>query len=241
MTINAAQLTKSFLRVFIVSIIVTALSGIMAISAPGAFGWVEARILATTATIAGASVLGLSCGGCLTRGHRVLPTAGLILNGLAALLLLAGIWTEIHSELYWKSTASVVIFAVACAHLSMLFMANLAGGYRWTYIVAYQLIFGLAVLLVAAIFFELFERANFFRLVGVVSILVAAVTLLVPIFHYLSRDQFASERADRDAVFAVDEEIAKLKKRLMELEQRRSTLLGREKITGVGLPGGTGE
>jgi len=75
---------------------------------------------------------------------------------------------------------------------------------------------------------RLFDNDSFMRSVGVVSVLVAAVTLLVPVFHYMSRDQVAAQRAAMDPVFAVDEEIGRLKKRLMELESKRRVLLGRE-------------
>ena len=140
----APQLTKWFLRIFIISIIATALAGAAAIAVPSG-GWLaEAKVLLTTATIAAASICGLACGGCLSRGHTVLPIAGLVLTTIAAALVLIGLWPEIDSEIYWKVTASLAIFAIACAHLSMLFMANLAGPYRWAYIIAYQLILGLA-------------------------------------------------------------------------------------------------
>ena len=81
----------------------------------------------------------------------------------------------------------------------------------------------------AAIVFEiLFDNENYIRFTGVVSVLVAAITLLIPVFHYLSRDEFTAAKAEADPVFAVDEEIARLKKRLLELENKRRVLLNRE-------------
>jgi hypothetical protein len=136
-------------------------------------------------------------------------------------------WVEIEYETYWKIAGSLAIFAVACAHLSMLFMANLAGSYRWAYLAAYQLVFGLAALVTVGIIFEFFEHDRFWRLTGGVSILVAAVTLLIPVFHYMSRELVAEERAEADPLFAVEEEIARTKKHLLELENKRRILLGR--------------
>lgn len=227
---NYPRLTKCFLWLFIASIVATALAGIAAIAGPGWNGWFELKIL-TTAIIAAASVCGLACGGCLTRGHRVLPTAGLALTGVSACLLLNGLWVEISSEAYWKTTLPISFFAVACAHLSMLFMANLAGGYRWAYIVAHQLILGLAALLSAGLIFEeqLLSEA-FWRFTGVLVILVAAVTLLIPVFHRLSRDAIAAERAVVDPLLAVDEEIAAVKRRLAELENKRRALVERAEV-----------
>ena len=92
---NSQRLTKVFLRVFIASIVATALVGIVAISGVTNNWDVELKIFLTTAIIAGASICGLACGGCLTRGHRMLPGAGLVLTGLAAVLLLLGMWVEI--------------------------------------------------------------------------------------------------------------------------------------------------
>jgi hypothetical protein len=224
---NSQQLTKLSLRLFIVSIVATALVGILALAIPSDNWDFEIKVFLTTAIIAAASVCGLACGGCLTRGHRVLPGAGLILTVISACLLLAGMWPEIDSEVYWKVTVSLAFYAVACAHLSMLFMANLAGGYRWAYLVAYQLILGLATLLAAGIAFEFFENERYWRLTGVISILVAAITLLIPVFHRFSREEVAAKQAEIDPLFAVEEEIARVKKRLIELENKRRMLLGR--------------
>jgi hypothetical protein len=226
--------TKLFLRVFVVSIAATAVIGIIAIAKPGDIGWFEVKVLLTTGTIAAASICGLSCAGCLTRGRTILPIAGLALTVIAACLLMLGIWTELESEIYWKLTASLSFFAVACAHLSMLFLANLAGVYRWAYLLAYQLILGLAALLAAGVFSEvLFDKESYVRFTGVVSVLVAAITLLIPVFHYMSRDQFAAAQAEADPLFVVEEEIARVKKRLIELENTRRVLLGRVEVVGA--------
>src|SRR5687767_3529993 len=117
---DSRRLTKFFLRLFIATVVVAAVIGIAAIGIPNDDWDYELKILLTTAIIAGASVCGLACGGCLSRGHRVLPTAGLVLTGLSACLLLIGMWPEINSEIYWKITLSLVFYAVACSHLSML-------------------------------------------------------------------------------------------------------------------------
>jgi hypothetical protein len=232
--VTSQQLTKHCLRLFIASIAIAAVMGIVAIGIPSKNWEFEIKIFLTTAIIAGASVCGLACGGCLTRGHRILPTAGLVLTVVSACLLLVGMWVEMNSETYWKATASVSFFAVACAHLSMLFMANLAGSYRWAYLVAYQLILGLAALLTAGIVFELFSNNEaYWRLTGVISILVAAITLMIPVFHRMSREEIAKEQSATDPLFAVDEEIASLKKRLLQLESKRRLLRGRADVLGA--------
>src|SRR5262245_37463216 len=133
---DSKRLTKLSLRLFIVSIVATALVGIFAISVPTDNWDFELKIVLTTLTIAGASVCGLACGACLSRGHVVLPSCGLFLAVLGGVLSLFGIWAVDWFrgnsnwefwEGYWKLTFAISCFAVACAHLSMLFMANLAG------------------------------------------------------------------------------------------------------------------
>jgi hypothetical protein len=212
-----------------VSIVATAVLGIAALSFPTDSWELEIKAFLTTAILTAASICGLACAGCLQRGHRVLPTAGLILTPIAAILLLLGMWIEIESENYWKLAITATVFAIACAHLSMLFMANLAGVYRWAYLAAYQLVFGLAALVTVGFVFELFDHDRFWRLTGGVSILVAAITLLIPVFHYMSRELVAATAAIDDPLFAVEEEIARTKKHLIELENKRRVLLGREK------------
>ena len=158
-------------------------------------------------------------------GRTILPLAGRLLPLLAACLILIGIWPDIDSASYWKLTASVCFFAVACAHLSMLFMANLAACYRWAYLVADLLIFGLATLLAAGIAWEFFNAETYVRLTGAVSILVAAITILIPVFHFLSRDQIAATTAEANPPLAIDEEIARLKQHLVELEDQQQDAL----------------
>lgn len=230
------KLTKRFLRLFIGSIVITALMGLYVIALPSENWDFEFKVIVTTLTIAAASVCGLACGGCLSRGWRFLPLAGLILTGLTACLTLVGTW--LHNwpfggnwefwERYWLATAVLGCYAVACAHLAMLFLTNLASAYRWAYLVAYFLIFGLATVIAAAIVNEdLVEHESYWRLVGALSILVAAITLLMPVFHWLSREEVAAATAEADPLFAVEEEIARSQKRLIELENKRRLLLGR--------------
>lgn len=239
---DSQRLVKWLLRMFIVSIVATAAIGIYVIAIPSDNWEYELKVLLTTATIAGASVCGLSCGGCLTRGRRTLPMIGLVLTGLSAALTLVGIWMQPWMrpgnwwfwENYWKLTAVLCFYAVGCAHLSMLFMARLARGYQWAYVVAYYLILGLATVIAAGVVFDFFDAQAYWRLTGTLSILVAAITLLIPVFHWFSREQFVIEAAEADPLFAVEEELGRVKKRLIELENKRRLLLGREPAAETG-------
>jgi hypothetical protein len=235
---NSQRLVKLLLRLFIASIVAMAAVGLYVIAIPSDDWEYEIKILLTTAAIAGASICGLACGGCMMRGRRMLPTIGLVLSVVSAGLTLVGVWASPWDgpsnwdfwEIYWKFTAVVIFYAIACAHLSMLLMARLDGMYRWTYLVAYYLILGLATVLSFGVALEFFEEEGYWRLTGALSILVAAITLLVPVFHWLSRKAAAVQEAEVDQLFAVEEELARVKKRLIELENKRRILLGREQL-----------
>jgi cytochrome c oxidase subunit IV len=233
---NSQHITKLAMRLAILSIAATAFVGIFAIAVPTGNWELEIRILLSTLTIAAASICGLASGLCFGRGHRILPGAGLVLTIVTACLILYGIWAQNWGggtnwefwEYYWKTTWVLGCYAIACAHLSLLFMANLAGAYRWAYLVAYQLILGLATVLAAAIIYDdLFDKEAYWRTTGVLSILVAAITLMVPVFHRMSREEVVARKAEADPLLAVESEIARVKKQLIELESKRQVLLGR--------------
>jgi hypothetical protein len=65
-----------------------------------------------------------------------------------------------------------------------------------------------------------------FRLLAVAAIFDAAITILVPVFHWLSRTTKGTRSgATADAATrreSIDQEIAQLKQRLVELERERA-------------------
>jgi len=204
---------KAFLRSLIVSVLVSALLGIVAILA-GGFGWLELRILLTAVTVSGASLCGLACGAALAAGRpRALPRAGIALAMIAAAIALLGMWIGTADPDFWKFTASVAVFAVACAHVALLSMARLDDSFRWALRAARVAIFGVASLIVLVILFEATGN-GVFRLLGVAAIADAALTILVPVLHRLSRAEGAEARS-------IDAEIESLRARIAELERIR--------------------
>lgn len=218
---NQISAKKAFLYALIGSVGLCAFFGIAAILS-GRFGWFEIRVLLTTITIAAASVCGLGCGAFLAAKPRhPLPLAGLALTALAAFMIIAGLWTNAESEGYWKIAASSSVFAVACAHLSLLSMARLADWFQWSLVAAYVTIFGVAALIVLAISAE-GRGDGMFQLLGVAAIFDAAITLLVPIFHRLSRSEGAMPgEASGISVAEIDAEIARLQARIGELQRMK--------------------
>ena len=114
----------------------------------------------------------------------------MILALLAALLLITGIWLEPQSSEFWKFTASVGVVAAATAHACLVSLANLARRFAWARVVTPAAIYLLALLIVLSIYFE--PSGDFgLRLIGTCSIVVAALTIMMPIFHRLSRDDLS--------------------------------------------------
>lgn len=213
---------KAFLYSLIASVILSAVLGIMAILS-GRFGWMEVRIILTTVTISLASICGLACGACLgAKAARLLPTCGIALTIIAAGMIIFGMWTEMESEFYWKLAASIAVFAVACAHLSLLSMARMAEWFQWSLIAATVIILGVASLIVGMIHFEI-HQTNMFQLLGVAAIVDAAITVLIPIFHKLSKHELArtSSAMHAKSLDPIDEEIATLKQRIADLEVKK--------------------
>lgn len=220
-------LKKLFLYALIGSVSVSAVLGILVILI-GDFGEFEGRILLTSLTISGASLCGLSCGAALdAKRARVLPACGIGLAVLAALMIIAGIWTEAHSEMFWKSTATVAIFAAACSHMALLLLARLSPKYAWSFWAAFGAVYGVALIITVMLWAEVDEEP-IFRLLGVAAILDGAITILIPIFHRLSRADIELLPTDiGPTLVEIDGEIAQLQARLDELERLR------EKVTGA--------
>jgi hypothetical protein len=183
------SLKKVALWFLIGSVAISAVLGIIAILT-GNFGDFEMRIILTTLTISAASIGALAAGALWEgRGQKELPLLGIVLSVVAALLIITGIWFEPHSDQYWKFTASTGVFAAATTHACLLSLAKLAPRFAWARLVTLAAVYTLAVLIVMTIYFEPTGDLGF-RLIGTLSIVVAALTIMTPIFHRLSRDDF---------------------------------------------------
>lgn len=206
---------KIFLNTLIASVALSAAIGIVVILA-GSFGEFEVRVLMTTLTVTATSILGLACGACYEAGRgRRLPLAGIVLSVVSALALFLIIWNVLDdNETYVKVTMTLMIFAIVASHLSLLRLARLDGRFAWTYTFAVVCDVLLAAIVLYLMWLEPEGESDLvFRTMGVLSILIAAVTVVTPVFHRLSTGE--------DEVEKIDEEIAALKQRIEELEKRK--------------------
>jgi len=225
------QLTRALLYLLVGSVILAALLGII-IVLRNTWGWFEIRVILTTITVALGSLCGLACDVSRTpRGMNLLPWGGLVLTGVSVGMILLGMWINVESDAYWKATFVISIFTVAMVHVCLLSIARLAGRFRWVFMVACQVIFGLAAVLSAMILWEIFDE-NLIRLIATLSIIDAALTLVIPLLHRISRgldhDGEVMTAMDERSVAAIDVELAQLKHRIAELEKLKAEICGNE-------------
>jgi hypothetical protein len=220
---------RPLLKLLIGSVLIGAALGVFLVLR-GKWGWFEVRVILTTITIAAASLCGLACDMSKTpRGTNLLPLGGLTLTLLSAVMLLAAVWFELESEAYLKATGCISILAIATVHVCLLSIARLARRFYWVYMVTCQVIYGLALLLMTMLIWEI-DNDRMYRFVVAVSIVNAALTLVIPLLHRISRT--SGDRTESMTVLeernvaAVDEEIARLTKRLATLERLRMEIAG---------------
>lgn len=212
------NLKKIFLYLLIASVSVSALLGIFVILF-GDFGEIEVKILMTTVTITCTSILGLACGAYFETGRgKMLPISGIIFAVISAILWIVLIWGALSSEqTIFKSVASSTLLAVSCSHLSLLLLAKLDQRFIWSRYLVFSCVGILSAILLYIIWLEPESDSDFIsRLIGVLSIIIAAVTVVTPVFHKLSRHESEEKQ--------IDEEISELKKRLAELEKRKTEI-----------------
>ena len=224
---NQRNLRRPLLYTLVGSVILAALLGIVLVLR-NQWGWFEIRVILTTIIIAIASVCGLACDLSRTpRGANRLVSVGLLLTIVAAVMIIVGMWFAINSESYWKVAAISSVLAVATVHVCLLSIARLAARFGWVFMVTCQVVYGLAVML-SAMILE-FNSEPMYRLVAIVAIADAALTIVIPILHRISKtdtDSTVMTTLDERNVDAIDYELAVLKKRIAVLEQLRNELVG---------------
>lgn len=210
---------KFFLYLFITAVAFSSVVGIFVLLF-GNFGEFETKILLTTLAVTVTSILGLANGAYLETGRgRVLPVLGIIFSIISAILWIFLVWRgTAETTFFAKLLLSINLFAAACSHISLLSIARLDKKFLWSNYAAQISIWTLAAILLYSIW-RSFENISDFhtRIIGVLSIVVAALTIVTPIFHRLSGQKSESEE--------IDAEIARLKMRIEELEKQKAGIL----------------
>lgn len=226
---ESPQLKRTLLYLLVGSVMLGALLGIIVVLR-NTWGWFETRVILTTITVAVSSLCGLACDLSRTpRGGNYLPRGGLLLTFISALMIVVGMWADFYTEPYWKTVAVLSIFAVATVHVCLLSIARLARRFGWVLLITNQVIFGLASLLSVLIIWEIGD-AQMYRFVATLSIVDAALTLVVPLLHRISKtginQALVLTSLEERNVGAIDQELCELRERIASLEKLRAEIVG---------------
>ena len=214
---NRIDLRRIFLISLIASVATSAVIGIGVILF-GDFGEFEVRILLTTLTVTTMSILGLACGAYLETGRgQAMPIAGIMLSLVAALMCFLIIWDLLDDSWgFIKSFLTATMLAAACSHLSLLSLARLDRRFAWTRTAAHICVWLLTALMLYILWAEPESSDGLVtRILGVLAILVATITVVTPVLHKLSSDETNVEK--------IDAEIEALKKRIEQLQLERES------------------
>lgn len=172
------------LRILIVSVVASALIGI-SLLLQGEFGDTETKVLVTTLCISGASILGMASAPALER--RLLgavPWVGVIASGIGFAAYVAFLWAEYGEEVPFKTASSVLVVGIAATYASLLALARPPANQRWVQVGAYVADVAVAALVLDMIWSGV-HGSGPWRLLGALSILLAAFTILLPIVSRL--------------------------------------------------------
>ncbi len=171
--------SRYLLNAFLVSVAVNAVLGIWALLSDD-FGSTQGKVLATSFCVSGAMLGVLVNGAPLAR--RLLwpiPVVAAVAAATGFGLMIVIVWSEPGGDLWWKLLVTLAVVASGATLVGLLALPSLRSPFeplRLAHLVATGL---LVVTVVAAVWFE-FNDDWIMRLIGVESIVVAALTLTVP-------------------------------------------------------------
>lgn len=174
------------LWIVIASVSLSALLGIWALLA-GDFGDTQWKILATTTSVTGASVLAMASATAWGRGDvRWLAPLGAATGVAGFAIVVGGVWVEpTGNEVWWKSAATLIVVAAAASYAALVARAALTGALRWALWIAY----GSDVLLALTVIVVVWAESSsdlVGRWIGIVAIVLASSTVLLPVFHRMT-------------------------------------------------------
>lgn len=176
----------------------SALLGVLAVLARD-FGRQEWKTLTLTACVTGGGLFSLACLNARDRGRLgPLPVAGVVTAVSGFTLIAYGAWAEVVDNDYWKLAVTLASVGAWTAYVSGQSLSRLAPHYRWSF--AASLLFSAALTAVGLL--GLWNNArshDFWRLLGMLSILVAASGLVVLVLGRASRSAASEPRGGRPA------------------------------------------
>ena len=223
-----SQTQRTLLLSFIGSIAGCGLVGIYCLLL-GRMGSLEERILATTATVGGASILGLAAAIPWERRRwHPIGLLGILAAASALVLILLLIWLptpQRQPEWFVKSVLIACVAAVALPHIGLISLARLRRGYEWVRKATVAVIALLAAQMSFVVITDI-DGDLMFRLMGILGISDACGTIAVPILHRISAIQ------KRESVVTTELMLSLTCPRCSKTQQ---LAVGRSRCTGCGL------
>jgi len=192
-------LRRMFLYLHIVAVVCAAFLGTAQILT----GWDDdCRALLTAAVVAAGSICGLVCGAALeSRRARITPIGGLVLTIVGLICTLPLIWSaSVHWGKPWwewwlRVTLVICTIAVSESHIALLSFCRLTPRYLWAKVVAIMAILAVAGCVIVITLADFEVSKEFLRWTVVAAIVDAAMTILIPVFHLLSRKDLDTQRS----------------------------------------------
>ncbi len=158
----------------------------------GEFGDLQRKVQMISLSVSAANVLSLVM--FPAKGRALLgpvPTVGIALSVLGFGMLVVLSWTGFNADDFGRLVASVLKFAVAAGYASLIVLAVVHSRFRNNVNVAFILAAVLSVLIVVAIWGNprggIILQQLLIRPMKISSILLAAVTVSIPVLHRLNR------------------------------------------------------
>lgn len=197
---EAHALRQMSLRSFVGFLILSAIIAIATVLDDD-FDIVHLKILATTFTIASASICAMACAAHLEKyNQKTIALAGISSCTVGAVLIVIGMWSEFSSTGYWQTTISVIVVAVAIAHSLVLWLPRMPDKQKWIQKTGSVATTALALLLVIGVWRE-DAPSLYLKLVAISAILTGLCTITLPIMIKLhgTTEQESPEQPAPDA------------------------------------------
>lgn len=183
------ELKLLFIKAFIVSLVLSSITGIITLLI-GKMGEIEEKILLSICCIGITSLLGLCCSLVLHhQGLSILCKAGVGSAFLALILSLIAIWASGKSETFEKSLSSVLVISLSLAHTSLLMLSDTSklAIKRMLYVTTLCIALLAFQSLILIWFHKQITSDLYIRLMGVVAILDALGTVVIPIWSKMQK------------------------------------------------------
>ncbi|MCY4455739.1 MAG: zinc ribbon domain-containing protein [Chloroflexi bacterium] len=196
-------LHRGALRVMLASVAASALMGCYAVLNED-FGETEGKLLLSTLSVFGTSMITLACGVAWERGRLgVVPPAGIVLGLIGLVFLLVVIWVEpdTDNDLIGRGLLTEITLALAATHASLVGLNGLGRRYAAVPVAAYALNALLTATSILWIWWEPIWDDAFGRWYGTLIVLLIAATISIPVLRRLEGSAVDSPPVETAARF----------------------------------------